>query len=179
MKKYLMFLSGISAIGVGAVAGTITTNNSNVATVAKATTTNAYLTSKDEVKYDITSSSQTVSLENLLSSLKELNKIHTEQGKEVVLSGLPPLVLLNDEGITIGQNYMSAITWVNLNGLLNSDTVNFENVSMVIDSNQITVVLDYKVADADQILELFTYNGNLPSAQDHMTTISVLQYETN
>jgi len=109
MKKYLMFLSSISAIGIGAIAGTINTNNNNVESM-KTTVANTYLTSKDEVKYDITNDSQTVTLENLLSSLKDLNKIHTEQSKEVVLSGLPPLVMLNDEGTLLGQTYMSAIT---------------------------------------------------------------------
>jgi len=109
MKKYLMLLSGISAIGIGAIAGTINTKNNNVESM-KTTVANTYLTSKDEVKYDITNDSQTVTLENLLSSLKDLNKIHTEQSKEVVLSGLPPLVMLNDEGTLLGQTYMSAIT---------------------------------------------------------------------
>lgn len=178
MKKYLMLLSGISAIGIGAIAGTINTNNNNVESM-KTTVANTYLTSKDEVKYDITNDSQTVTLENLLSSLKGLNKIHTEQSKEVVLSGLPPLVMLNDEGTLLGQTYMSAITWVNLNGLINSNTIDFENVSMIISNNQITVLLNYKVGDTDQMLELFTYNGNVPLTQDHMTAFLALQYETN
>lgn len=174
MKKYLIFLSSISAIGVGAIAGTINTNNNHRESI-NSTTTNAYLLTKDEVKYDITKNLQSVSLENLLSSLKELNKIHTEQGKEVVLSGLPPLVLLDDEGITIGQSYMSSIAWVSLNSLLNSNTANFDNISMTITNNEITVVL----YDNDQIIELFSYKGDKPTVQDHMAVVVSLQYEVN
>lgn len=181
MKKHSMILASISAIGIGAISGTISTNNNSATSVKKATVANSYIYSKDEVKYDITNTSQTVTLENLLLSLKNLNKIHTEQNKEVVLSGLPPLVLLNDEGTLLGETYMSAITWVNLNGLLNADTVNFENVSMIISNNQITVFLNYKIADVDnQMLELFRYNdSNIPLTQDHMMTFLALQYETN
>ncbi len=179
MKKYLMLLSGISAIGIGAIAGTINTNSNNVENM-KTTNANVYITSKDEVKYDITNDSQTVTLGNLLSSLKDLNKIHTEQNKQVVLSGLPPLVLLNDEGTLLGETYMSAITWVNLNFALNANDISFENVSMVITNNQITVLLNYKIGNTDQVLELFTYNGvNIPLTQDHMTAFLALQYEIN
>lgn len=180
MKKYLIFLSGINAIGIGAITNTISTNNSNVASI-KTTIASNYLTSKDEAKYDITDTSQTVTLENLLSLFKDLNKIHTEQNKEVTLSGLPPLVLLTDEGTLLGQSFMNTITWLNLNGLINSDVIDFENVSMIITNDQITVFLNYKIADADnQMLELFTYNNtNIPLVQEHMTAFLAIQYEIN
>gem|GEM_PF-835594 len=50
---------------------------------------------------------------------------------------------------------------------------------MIISNNQITVLLNYKVGDTDQMLELFTYNGNVPLTQDYMTAFLALQYETN
>lgn len=178
MKKYLMILSGISAIGIGTIVNVINIEN-NPSNANLAIKTQVIKQTLDLSKYDVADgSTQSFKLDNLLNLIKEINQEHKENNKKLTFNRFPRWNLISDNGTIFAVGWMF-LAQKQLENLVNSDNVQFENVLMSITGSEqlIKVSLNYQISSISQTLELIQIQQeNIPLKQEQMKTGVEISY---
>ncbi|MDQ7983256.1 MAG: hypothetical protein REH79_03535 [Spiroplasma sp.] len=168
MKKYLLILSSITAVGVGATANIINQPKSNINT-----NTSAIKESLDLSKYDVSDGSTTsFQLDNLLKIIKEINQEHKDNNQQLTFVTIPRWNLISDAGDIFAVGWMF-LAKEQLEILINSDNIQFDRVLMTISGSEkiIKVSLNYQLANIDNTLELIqVQQENIPLKQEKLWT---------
>lgn len=151
MKKYLMILSSITAIGGGTIVNAINTANPKVEQNQKSYADRSIST--DFVNYDITDGSTAqLQLTDSLTLFKSLHNFHKENNVDIKFTGVPGLILADEYGNIFLQSPFQNMSIIY--DLINSESIEFKENILEVSSDGIKLFITYKIGDVEKTDQL-------------------------